>query len=221
MADFNVDIITLFPEIFKLTMEIGIMGRAIRSGIVDLKCHQIRDFSTDKHKRVDDYPFGGGNGMVMMAEPIFQTFEHIKRSRNMKPLLVMMSPKGRVLNQDVVNEMRNIKNMAILCGRYEGVDQRLIDEIVDEEISIGNYVLTGGEVPALVFLDTIIRTLPGVLSSKECFEHESHYNKTLEYPQYTRPQVWHNRKVPQVLISGNHKEIADWKEKNSLKIDDF
>ena len=210
---------TLFPEIFSLTMEIGVIGRAVKNKIVDLKCHQIRDFSKDKHRRVDDYPFGGGEGMIMMAEPIFQTFEYIKIIRKKVPYLIMMSPKGKVLNQEIINRIRNFQDIAILCGRYEGVDQRLIDEIVDEEISIGNYVLTGGELPALVFLDTVIRTLPGVLASRESFENESHYNHTLEHPQYTRPQIWHNKKVPEVLLSGNHKEILDWKKQKSKNID--
>ena len=210
---------TLFPEIFSLTMEIGVIGRAVKNKIVDLECHQIRDFSKDKHRRVDDYPFGGGEGMIMMAEPIFQTFEYIKIIRKKVPYLIMMSPKGKVLDQEIINKIRNISDIAILCGRYEGVDQRLIDEIVDEEISIGNYVLTGGELPALVFLDTIIRTLPGVLASRESFENESHYNNKLEHPQYTRPRIWHNKKVPEVLLSGNHKEILDWKKQKSKNID--
>lgn len=217
MSIFNIDVMTLFPEIFSLTMEIGVIGRAVKNKIVDLKCHQIRDFSKDKHRRVDDYPFGGGEGMIMMAEPIFQTFEYIKIIRKKVPYLIMMSPKGKVLNQEIINKIRNISDIAILCGRYEGVDQRLIDEIVDEEISIGNYVLTGGELPALVFLDTVIRTLPGVLASRESFENESHYNHTLEHPQYTRPRIWHNKKVPEILLSGNHKEILDWKKQNSFK----
>ena len=219
MSIFNIDVMTLFPEIFNLTMQIGIIGRALKSGIIDLKCHQIRDFSKDKHRRVDDYPFGGGEGLIMMAEPIFQTFEHIKIIRQKTPYLIMMSPKGKVLNQEIINKIRNISDIAILCGRYEGVDQRLIDEIVDEEISIGNYVLTGGELPALVFLDTIIRTLPGVLASRESFENESHYNHTLEHPQYTRPRIWHNKKVPEILLSGNHKEILDWKKQKYKNID--
>lgn len=219
MSIFNIDVMTLFPEIFSLTMEIGVIGRAVKNKIVDLECHQIRDFSKDKHRRVDDYPFGGGEGMIMMAEPIFQTFEYIKIIRKKVPYLIMMSPKGKVLNQEIINRIRNFQDIAILCGRYEGVDQRLIDEIVDEEISIGNYVLTGGELPALVFLDTIIRTLPGVLASRESFENESHYNHTLEHPQYTRPRIWHNKKVPEILLSGNHKEILDWKKQKYKNID--
>ena len=214
MSEIDVDVMTLFPEIFSMTMEIGVVGRAIKSDIIDLKCYQIRDFSDDKHRRVDDYPFGGGEGMIMMSEPIFRTFEHIKSVRNKVPHLIMMSPKGKVLNQDIIKRIRKLKSICILCGRYEGVDQRLIDEIVNEEISIGNYVVSGGELPALVFLDSIFRTIPGVLSSNSCFENESHYNGTLEHPQYTRPRVWHNRKVPDVLLSGNHEEIEIWKKNN-------
>lgn len=218
MSEIDVDVMTLFPEIFSMTMEIGVVGRAIKSGMIDLKCYQIRDFSEDKHRRVDDYPFGGGEGMIMMAEPIFRTFEHIKSVRNKVPHLIMMSPKGKVLNQDIIKRIRKLKSICILCGRYEGVDQRLIDEIVNEEISIGNYVVSGGELPALVFLDSIFRTIPGVLSSNSCFENESHYNGTLEHPQYTRPRVWHNRKVPDVLLSGNHEEIEIWKNNNRKEI---
>jgi len=214
----NIDVMTLFPEIFSLTMELGVVGRAIKSGIIDMRCHQIRNFSNDKHRRVDDYPFGGGEGMIMMAEPIFKTFEYIKSTRNKKPFLVMMSPKGKVLNQQIIKNMSKIDNLSILCGRYEGIDQRLIDEIVDEEISIGDYVLSGGEFPALVFIDSILRTLPGVLSSDECFKKESHYNNLLEHPQYTRPQVWHNKKVPDVLLSGDHSKIEQWKKQQSLNI---
>ena len=218
MSKFNVDIMTLFPEIFQLTIEVGVVGRAIKSGIINLNCHQIRDFSKDKHKRVDDYPFGGGEGMIMMAEPIFQTFEHIKYIRNKTPYLIMMSPKGEILDQKVINRIKNLENICILCGRYEGIDQRLIDEIVDEEISIGRYVVSGGELPALVFLDSLLRTIPGVLSSNSCFENESYYNNTLEYPQYTRPRIWHKKSVPAILLSGNHEKIEEWKKNNSKKI---
>lgn len=217
-SKFYVDIITLFPEIFQLTMEIGVVGRAIKSGVIDMRCYQIRDFSENKYKRVDDYPFGGGEGMIMMAEPIFKTFEHIKSIRNKVPYLIMMSPKGKILNQEIINRVKNFKNICILCGRYEGIDQRLIDEIVDEEISIGKYVVSGGELPALIFLDAVLRTIPGVLSSDSCFENESYYNSTLEHPQYTRPQIWHEKRVPEILLSGNHKKIEEWKKKNSKEI---
>jgi len=212
-----VDVMTLFPEIFEV-MKLGVVGRSIRSGLIDFKCHQIRDFSDDKHNRVDDYPFGGGEGMIMMAEPIFKTFEHIKSIRNRSPFVIMMSPKGKVLNQQIVKDISKIDNLCILCGRYEGIDQRLIDEIVDEEISVGDYVLSGGEFAALVFLDSIFRVLPGVLSSEKSFQNESHYNGLLEHPQYTRPQIWHNKKVPDVLLSGNHQEISNWKKQQSIII---
>ena len=218
MSEINVDIMTLFPEIFSLTMELGVVGRAIKSGIINLKCHQIRDFSDDKHRRVDDYPFGGGEGMIMMAEPIFRTFEYIKSEREEKPFLIMMSPKGKLLNQEVIKSIRKNKNLCILCGRYEGVDQRLIDEIVDDEISIGDYVLSGGEFPALVLLDSVLRTVPGVLSSSKSFENESHYENLLEHPQYTRPQIWHNKMVPDILLSGDHSKIEQWKKEQSLYI---
>ena len=211
MSKMIVDVMTLFPEIFDLTMKIGVVGRSIKNGIIDLKCHQIRDYSDNKHRKVDDYPFGGGEGMVMSPEPIYRTFMHIKEIRQCTPYLIMMSPKGKVLNVDIIKRIRNTKNIAILCGRYEGIDQRVIDEIVDEEISIGNYVVSGGELPAMVFLDSIFRTIDGVLSSPSCYENESHYNGTLEHPQYTRPRVWHNKKVPDVLLSGNHAEIEKWK----------
>ena len=214
----KIDVMTLFPEMIDFNMEIGIVGRAVKSGIVSLQTHQIRDFSSDKHRRVDDYPFGGGEGMVMMAEPIFRTFEHIVELRKCRPFLVMMSPKGKVLNQEIIKKIRKLENLCILCGRYEGIDQRVIDEIVDEEISIGDYVLSGGEIPALVFLDAVIRTLPGVLSSDDCFKNESHYNKMLEHPQYTRPRIWHEKKVPEVLISGNHKDIENWKKEQNITI---
>ena len=218
MSKVNIDVMTLFPEIFSLTMNLGVIGKAIRGGIVDLRCHQIRDFAYNKHKKVDDYPFGGGKGMVMLAEPIFQAFEYIKKIRGTTPFLVMMSPKGEVLHQNVIKRFKNIKNMSILCGRYEGIDQRVIDEIVDCEISIGDYVLTGGELPGMIFLDSFLRIIPEVLSSDECFENESHYSGLLEYPQYTRPRIWHNKKVPEVLISGNHRKISEWKQKQSYEL---
>jgi tRNA (guanine37-N1)-methyltransferase len=156
-------------------------------------------------------------GMVMMAEPIFRCFEHICNFRGTRPTLIYMSPKGKVLNQEVAKELKELPNIAILCGHYEGVDERIIKEIVDAQISIGDYVLTGGELPALVFADAISRMLPGVLSEKICFEEESHYNGLLEYPQYTKPYEWHEKKVPEVLISGHHANIEKWKKEQSVE----
>lgn len=211
----KIDIMTLFPEVCEQFLSSSIIGRAQAKGVLDIKCHQIRNFAFDKHKRVDDTPYGGGKGMVMLAEPIFLCFENICKERGYRPKLIYMSPKGKVLNQSVVNEFKNTDNIAILCGHYEGVDERVIEEIVDMQISIGDYVLTGGELPALVFVEAIARTVPGVLSEDVCFEDESHYNGLLEYPQYTKPAVWHDKAVPEVLISGHHANIEKWKAEQS------
>ena len=216
MSNIQIDIMTLFPEMCEAFLSQSIIGRARKNGYLDIKCHQIRDFAYDKHRRVDDTPYGGGKGMVMKAEPIFLCFEHICNLRNTRPKVVYMSPKGRVFNQNIAKEFKNYSNLAILCGHYEGVDERILEEIVDEQISIGDYVLTGGELPALVFTDAISRMIPGVLSDDICFEDESHYSGTLEYHQYTKPYEWHEKKVPDVLISGHHANIEKWKKEMSL-----
>ena len=214
----KIDIMTLFPEVCEAFLSSSIIGRARNKGILDIKCHQIRDFAFDKHKRVDDTPYGGGKGMVMMAEPIFKCFENICERRGSRPVLIYMTPKGKVFNQKMVVDLKNkYDSIAILCGHYEGVDQRVIDEIVDEQISIGDYVLTGGEIPAVAVTDAICRIMPGVLSDDVCFEDESHYKGLLEYPQYTKPAVWHDKKVPDVLISGHHANIEKWKIEKSLE----
>lgn len=217
MSNIQIDIMTLFPEMCEAFLSQSIIARARKNGYLDIQCHQIRDFAYDKHRRVDDTPYGGGKGMVMKAEPIFLCFEHICNLRNTRPKVVYMSPKGRVFNQNIAKEFKNYSNLAILCGHYEGVDERILEEIVDEQISIGDYVLTGGELPALVFTDAISRMIPGVLSDDICFEDESHYSGTLEYPQYTKPYEWHEKKVPDVLISGHHANIEKWKKEMSLK----
>ena len=217
MSNIQIDIMTLFPEMCEAFLSQSIIGRARKNGYLDIKCHQIRGFAYDKHRRVDDTPYGGGKGMVMKAEPIFLCFEHICNLRNTRPKVVYMSPKGRVFNQNIAKEFKNYSNLAILCGHSEGVDERILEEIVDEQISIGDYVLTGGELPALVFTDAISRMIPGVLSDDICFEDESHYSGTLEYPQYTKPYEWHEKKVPDVLISGHHANIEKWKKEMSLK----
>ena len=216
MSNIQIDIMTLFPEMCEEFLSQSIIGRARKNGYLDIKCHQIRDFAYDKHRRVDDTPYGGGKGMVMKAEPIFLCFEYICNLRNTRPKVVYMSPKGRVFNQNIAKEFKNYSNLAILCGHYEGVDERILEEIVDEQISIGDYVLTGGELPALVFTDAISRMIPGVLSDNICFEDESHYSGALEYPQYTKPYEWHEKKVPDVLISGHHANIEKWKKEMSL-----
>ena len=215
----RIDIITLFPEMCESVLSESIIGRARKSGAVEIVCHQLRDFAFDKHRRVDDAPYGGGMGMLMMAEPIALCFESICEESGKRPKFVYMSPKGRTVTQQVVKEYsETCENVCILCGHYEGVDQRLLDMYIDEELSIGDYVLTGGELPAVVFADTLCRMLPGVLSSDECFELESHYNGLLEYPQYTRPEVWRDKKVPDVLLSGHHANIEKWRREQAIAV---
>lgn len=212
------DIATLFPEMCNSVLGESILGRAKNRGFVEFYCHNIRDFSKDKHRRVDDIPYGGGMGMVMQCEPIYNCWEYISNQIGEKPHTIYMSPKGSVLTQQKAIELSQLDNICILCGHYEGVDQRILDTIVDEEISIGDYVLTGGELPALVLVDIVTRLCDGVLASDECFQDESHFNGLLEYPQYTRPEVWKDMSVPSVLLSGHHKNIADWRREQSLKI---
>lgn len=207
---------TLFPEMCEAFLSESIIGRARKKGVIEIKCHQIRDFAYDKHKRVDDTPYGGGKGMLMLAEPIYKCFENICNERGTRPMLIYMSPKGQVLNQNISKGLKNFENIAILCGHYEGVDQRVLDELVDMQISIGDYVLTGGELPALVLADTVARLVPGVLSENVCFEEESHYNGLLEHPQYTKPYEWRGKTVPDVLLSGHHANIEKWKHEQAL-----
>ncbi len=212
----RIDIITLFPEMCEAVLSESIIGRARKNGAVEINCRQLRDFAFDKHRRVDDAPYGGGMGMLMMAEPIALCFEDICREVGGRPHFIYMSPQGKTLTQKRVRELSQLENICLLCGHYEGVDERLIEEYIDEEISIGDYVLTGGELPALVLADSIARMLPGVLSSDECFELESHFNGLLEYPQYTRPNVWHGKEVPEVLLSGHHKNIEQFRREQSV-----
>jgi len=210
------DVLTIFPEIIMSVVSHSIIGRAISSGLIKVNAVNIRDFSDDKHKKVDDYPYGGGRGMVMMPQPIFSAYEHITRDLTYKPYFIYMSPQGKTLNQNKVNELKNTTHFIILCGHYEGVDERVIETLVDEEISIGDYVLTGGELPALVLIDALSRTYPGVLPDTEAFEDESLYNGLLEYPQYTRPYDFKGLKVPDILLSGHHQKIKQWRKKQSL-----
>lgn len=213
----RIDIITLFPEMCEAVLGESIIGRARQSGVVEINCHQLRDFAFDKHRRVDDAPYGGGKGMLMMAEPIALCFEDICNRQGKRPHFIYMSPQGKTLTQERLKELSRLESVCVLCGHYEGVDQRLIDEYVDEQISIGDYVLTGGELPALVFTDSLCRMLKGVLSDEECFERESHYNGLLEYPQYTRPANWRGREVPEILLSGHHANIEKWKDEKSME----
>lgn len=208
---------TLFPEMCETVLAESIIGRARKKGAVQVCCHQIRDFATDKHNRVDDSPFGGGMGMLLMAEPIALCMDDLVHHLGEKPHVIYMSPQGRTLTQKRVRELAGYENLAVLCGHYEGVDERVLEEYVDEEISIGDYVVTGGELPALVLCDSVCRMLDGVLSDEECFREESHFNSLLEYPQYTRPAQWRGRKVPEVLLSGDHERVRKWHAEQSLQ----
>ena len=214
----RIDIATLFPEMCEAVLGESIVGRARKGGKIELHCHQIRDYSADKHRRVDDTPYGGGMGMVMQAEPIYRCFLGVTESFAEKPYTIYMSPKGTVFTQKKAVELSKMPNLFIICGHYEGVDQRVIDKIVDEEISIGDYVLTGGELPAMVLADAVARMCDGVLSSAECFEEESHFSGLLEYPHYTRPEVWEGERVPEVLLTGHHKNIAEYRHNEAVKL---
>lgn len=213
----RIDILTLFPEMCKNVYSESIIGRSIAKGLIDINARNIRDYSDNKHRNVDDTPYGGGMGMVMKAQPIYDCFMSLCQELGTRPHLIYMSPQGKVLTQEKVKELAKLENIALLCGHYEGVDERVIEAIVDEEISIGDYVLTGGELPALVLADSVARMLPGVLANDEAMENESHYNGLLEYPQYTKPAVWNGISVPDVLLSGNHANIAKWRDEQSLK----
>ncbi|MBQ6543627.1 MAG: tRNA (guanosine(37)-N1)-methyltransferase TrmD [Clostridia bacterium] len=214
----RIDILTLFPEMCLNVLNESVIGRARENGFVTIECRNIRDYTLDKHNRVDDAPYGGGTGMIMQTQPIYDCFESLCEELGERPHLVYMSPKGKVLTQAKAVELSRLKNIAILCGHYEGVDERVIEEIVDEEISIGDYVITGGELPALILADCIARMIPGVLPNEDAYTLESHYSGLLEYPQYTRPYEWHGKKVPEVLISGHHANIAGWQRQKSLEI---
>lgn len=214
----RIDIATLFPDMCEAVLSESIVGRARKAGYIEAYCHNIRDYTLNKHKRVDDVPYGGGRGMVMQADPIYRCWEAVCAMSEEKPHAIYMSPKGKTLTQQKAVELSKMPRLFLLCGHYEGIDQRILDTIIDEEISIGDYVLTGGELPALVLTDTIARMCEGVLPESVCFEDESHFSGLLEYPHYTRPEVWHDMAVPPVLLSGHHKNIADWRFAQSLEV---
>ncbi len=213
----KITIMTLFPEMCNAVLDESIIGRARKNGIIEIDTVNIRDFTQDKHNRVDDAPYGGGMGMLMQTQPIYDCFASLCSEDGKKPHLIYMSAQGKTLTQKRVKELSQFPNIAILCGHYEGVDERIIEEIVDEEISIGDYVLTGGELPALILSDSIARMIDGVLPNDEAKELESHYSGLLEYPQYTRPPEWHGRKVPDILLSGHHGNIDEWRREKSLE----
>ncbi len=218
------DIMTLFPELVSSVLGESIIGRAQKAGFVSVHAHNIRDFANNKHKKVDDTPYGGGFGMLMMAPPVYDCYEFVKGQavaelgEDAKSRVIYMSPQGKVLTQARAQELAEYDNLIILCGHYEGIDSRVLEEIVDEEISIGDYVLTGGELPACVLVDCVSRLKEGVLADKKCYEDESISSGLLEYPQYTRPYEYHGKKVPDVLISGNHAEIDKWRAQQSIEI---
>ncbi|HHV38089.1 MAG TPA: tRNA (guanosine(37)-N1)-methyltransferase TrmD [Tepidimicrobium sp.] len=210
----RIDVLTLFPELFSAFEQWSIISRAIEKDIFSLNTINIRDFSRDKHRRVDDYPFGGGPGMVMKPEPIYEAISNVKTEDS---IVIYLSPQGKPYNQQIAKALSKEKHLVFLCGHYEGIDSRIVDNFIDMEISIGDYVLTGGEIPALVLIESIIRLLPGALGSKESYIDESHYDGILEHNQYTRPRSFRGLDVPEVLLSGHHSKIAKWRKYSALK----
>ena len=220
MRQMRFDVMTLFPEMVSGVLGESIIGRAQKGGLIEVRCHNIRDFSLDRHRKTDDTPYGGGVGMVMTCQPIYDCYLHATEDipEGNKRRVIYMSPKGAIFNHDKALELSKYDNLVFLCGHYEGVDQRVIDEIVDEEISIGDYVVTGGEIPACIVIDAVSRLVDGVLPSSECYEGESVASGILEYPQYTKPREFRGREVPEVLLSGDHKKIDLWRLSEAVKI---
>lgn len=216
----KIDICTLFPAMVDTVLGESIIGRAQKAGIIEVRTHNIRDYSADKHNKTDDTPFGGGVGMIMTCQPIFDCIEAIKKDapEGERTRVIYMSPKGRIFRHEVAVELSGYDRLIFLCGHYEGVDQRVIDALVDEEISIGDYVVTGGEIPACIVTDAVSRLIPGVLSSAECYEGESIASGILEYPQYTKPRVFRGMEVPEVLTGGDHKKIDLWRLSEAVKV---
>ena len=217
----RVDIATLFPEMCQRVLDESILGRAAKRGHIETHCHQIRDYTLNRQKQVDDYPYGGGCGMVMNAQPIYDCCMEIIRQNEEqgrpRPHILFMTAAGQPFSEEKAKELAQYDNLLLVCGHYEGMDERVIEELADEEISIGDYVLTGGELAALVVADSVLRLQPGVLSQPEGYQDESHWNGLLEYPQYTRPEEWNGRKVPPVLLSGHHGKIEEWRRQQSLE----
>ena len=214
----RIDILTLFPASVDAMMNVSILGRAQERGYITIKTHQIRDYTTNKQMQVDDYPYGGGRGAVMQADPLYRCWTHVCEEASSRGHTIYLSPCGRTFTQSVARELKDkYDHLILVCGHYEGIDQRFIDECVDEELSMGDFVVTGGEIPAMAVTDAICRMVPGVLPEEECFTEESHWAGLLEYPQYSRPDEWHGRRVPDVLLSGHHENVAKWRKKESYK----
>ena len=215
----RIDIATLFPAMCEAVLSESIVGRGRKNGFVTIECHNIRDYTLDKHRRVDDKAYGGGTGMVMQAQPVYDCICAIKEKAGTEnSRLIYLSPQGRTLTQDLVKELAQERHLILLCGHYEGIDQRVLEELDVEEISVGDYVVTGGELPALIIADAVARLQPGVLPNEDAYSIESHYNGVLEYPQYTRPEVWMGRQVPEILLSGHHENIEKWQREQAEEV---
>ena len=212
----RIDILTLFPDSLGDVLSESILGRAQERGFIRIEAHQIRDYTANKQCQVDDYPYGGGRGAILQADPLYHCWCHACDEAGGPVHTIFLSPCGHTYTQADAKRLSKLENIILVCGHYEGVDQRFIDECVDEEISLGDFVLTGGEIPAMAVADSVCRLVPGVLPDAECFEDESHWDGTLEYPQYSRPAVWHGRQVPPILVSGDHAKVARWRRKQSL-----
>ena len=212
----NYHVLTLFPEMIENGMNTSITGRAITKGLLSLEAINIRDCAFNKHQKVDDYPYGGGAGMLMQAEPVYLSYESIAERIGRKPRVIFLTPQGKTFNQDMAKEFALEEDLVFLCGHYEGIDERVLEEIVTDYVSIGDYVLTGGELPAMVMMDSISRMVPGVLNNQESGETESFSGNLLEYPQYSRPEEWHGKKVPEVLLSGHHANVDKWRREQSI-----
>ncbi len=213
----NFHILTLFPEMVLQGLNTSILGRAIKEGHITINATNIRDFANNKHNHVDDYPYGGGAGMVIQPEPVYQAYQSACKDMTTKPRVIYLTPQGKVFNQSMAEEFAQEENLIFLCGHYEGIDERVLDKIVTDNVSIGDYVLTGGELPAMVMIDAISRKVPGVLNNELSSEIETFYDNLLEYPQYTRPEEWQGEKVPEVLLSGHHGNIEKWRREKSLE----
>ncbi len=214
----RVDILTLFPGIFEGFLIDAFLKRAQQQGHLEVKVHQLRSWTQDRHQQVDDYPFGGGPGMVLKPEPIFSAVQDLLQDRSQKPLIILFSPAGELLTQQLVEELGQKEQLLFICGRYKGVDQRVIDQLVDRQISIGDYVLSGGELPAMVLLEAMVRLIPGVINDLESARTDSFQASLLEGPQYTRPEEYEGQRVPEVLLSGDHRKIADWRKEKALEV---
>ena len=212
----NYHVLTLFPEMIENGMNTSITGRAITKGLLSLEAINIRDFAFNKHQKVDDYPYGGGAGMLMQAEPVYLSYESIAERIGRKPRVIFLTPQGKTFNQDMAKEFALEEDLVFLCGHYEGIDERVLEEIVTDYVSIGDYVLTGGELPAMVMMDSISRMVPGVLNNQESGETESFSGNLLEYPQYSRPEEWMGKKVPSILLSGDHKKVDEWRREQAI-----